>query len=127
MKKHRKVVHKYSCEICKTKYGSASEALACEKKPVEQVIAKIGDRVRIEIKHECGCSKKYFPMGKITAISGPQPPDFETEVKWLGGLSERLNSHVLTYDVSFACPRCRKKKETRCFAPELCATARKKA
>jgi len=121
MKTVRKVVTSYHCNICNTKYTTPKKAAQCDARGREAPVASIGDRVRINEKRGCAYdwNKKYVAEGVITKISGPLPPDYEYEVKWLGGSSQRLNSHVLEYLVTYTCPHCQQVREHPVYAPEF--------
>ena len=111
----------YACMVCRTKYSNKKEAAEREKKPLEPRTFKLGDRVsNIEPRMCAGPKEKpYIFKGTITKISGPEAPDYEYEIKWLGGKRERLNSHVFYYEVSYTCPNCNKKTKASYYAPEL--------
>ncbi len=120
MKKIVKATILWQCEICKTEYTKKSDAEKCEAKPIEKKKFKLGDLVRVKEKRTCFKSEKpYICEGVIVKIIGPEPPDFEYEVKWLGSQSERLNSHVFWYEIGYICPRCNKPKRVRYYAPEI--------
>ncbi len=119
----RRVVEKrvsYRCSRCDTKYTNKRSALRCDEMPVEATVFKIGSLVRNIEKRMCGRDQRQYTFsGVVSKIVGPQAPDEEYELKWLGGKPERLNSHVFLYQVKFRCPHCRKMQEARYFAPEL--------
>lgn len=121
MKKFVKKIILYQCSICKTKYSKASEAKKCETRILEEKKFKIGDLVEnIEPRICCGMDDRPYKFkGKIVKIIGPLPPDEEYEIKWLGGDSKRLNSHVWQYEVEYICPRCKEKKSHRYYTPEI--------
>lgn len=120
----KKVIEKivwYQCSVCKTKYRKLSDARECEAKTLEEKKFKIGDQVtNIEPRL---CSRKnmrlYKFKGEIIKLIGPLCPDFEYEVKWLGGDSKRLDSHIWQYEVKYICPLCGRQKTTVYFTPEL--------
>lgn len=88
--------------------------------PVETKVFGIGSRVKNVEKRQCTRERKpYTFSGVVTKIVGPEAPDYEYEVKWLGGKSERLGSHVFQYQVRFTCPHCKEIREHRYYAPEL--------
>jgi len=110
----------YRCSRCKTKYTNKAEALRCEKRTLETKVFKVGNPVKNIEPRFCRIKQKeYFFSGTVTRIVGPEPSDYEYEVKWLGGKKERLNAHVFMYQVEFHCPRCKKTKRARYYAPEL--------
>jgi len=119
----RRVVEKsvsYRCSRCRTKHTNKRDALRCERMPVEAKTFKIGSRVENVEKRTCARGQKQYTFsGVVTKIIGPEPPDFEYEVKWLGGRPERLSSHVFLYQVKFRCPHCKEVREERYYAPEL--------
>lgn len=110
----------YRCSGCKTKYANKKEALLCEKRILEKKVFNVGSRVKnIETRVCQKKQKRYFFSGIVTRIVGPELPDYEYEVKWLGGKEERLNAHVFVYQVKFRCPKCKETKCCRYYAPEL--------
>ncbi|KKU79688.1 MAG: hypothetical protein UY04_C0004G0017 [Parcubacteria group bacterium GW2011_GWA2_47_7] len=124
MKIRKKTTKTYHCGVCKTGYPTPQEAENCEKYPVEQRVANIGDYVRISEKRECLMADPkidpyYVAEGVITGFSPPLPFDMEYELKWLGGKRERLNSHVHLYYVRYTCPRCNEEREQSVFALEF--------
>jgi hypothetical protein len=120
MKIDWEVVTRYICDICNTKYATPKKAAQCDARGVETPVAKIGDSVHLKEQRQCAStSKKYFAEGIITKVSGLLPPDYEYEVKWLGGSPQRLNSHVLQYVVTYTCPHCNQTREHPVYAPEF--------
>lgn len=120
MKVKKRIVTTYICKTCKTPYSSKKACEACEKLPVEAAVAKVGDKVTILEERECLMSNKHYTAkGVISRVSGALPPDMEYELKWLGGKSDRLKTHVRSYGVAYKCPRCGEKREHFVFAPEF--------
>ena len=121
MKKIVKKITLYQCPICKTKYSNASDAKKCEARILEEKKFKIGDPVTNIEPRQCWNRDKrqYKFKGTIVQILGPLLPGEEYENKWLGGNSERLNSHVWQYEVEYICPRCQEKEMHRYYAPEI--------
>lgn len=119
----KKVVQKktlYVCSKCKTKHSSKRVAEQCERMSIEKKAFRIGDRVRNIEQRMCNAKDKtYIFSGKIIKIIGPEPSDYEYEMKWLGGKRERVNAHVFQYEVEFKCPHCGEKGEHLYYAPEL--------
>ncbi len=110
----------YQCKICKTKHSKQKACQECEEKKVEAKRFKIKDVVRvIELRTCMTKDKNYSVVGKVVKIIGPMPADSEYEQKWLGGKSERINSHVFRYRVEFRCPHCKEKRSDEYYAPEL--------
>lgn len=126
MKVRKKVVKTYHCDVCNTGYQSAKKARECDKRPVEVLVAGIGDSVRITEKRTCwkNSGKPYVAEGVITEITPPQPCDEEYELKWLGG--NRLGTHVRQYLVHYKCPRCDEMRHHPVFAPEFTVLVSKK-
>ena len=120
MKKIVKRVVTYKCDICRTEYGKAGDAKKCEKRSLEVKVFIKNDRVSNIEPRTCSIhDKNYIFRGKVVRIVGPMASDFECEVKWLGAVLERVNSHVFHYQVKFKCPHCKEVRENRYFAPEL--------
>jgi len=109
----------YQCRVCRTKYGDRRTAASCEAKPVEPARFKVGDRVTARERRTCQLGRAYVMTGKVIAVHGPQPPDEEYEIKWLGCRAERLGSHVRQYEVHYRCPRCGRIKTALYYGPEL--------
>ncbi len=113
----------YICPVCKVKYFNKKEAVLCEKRILEKKKFLVGDRVsNIEPRYCQTEDKDYVFSGKIVRILGPQPSDFDYEMRWLG--SKRLNYHVFEYEVVFRCPHCKDKIVAHYYAPELKPTDR---
>ena len=111
----------FQCEICKTKYRTAKQALECEARIKEKKVFKIGDVVRGYECHVCsheGADRNFLPEGKIVKILGPMVPDYEYEVKWLDGRPERINGHVYLYEVIYKC-LCGKPRGCQYRNPEI--------
>ena len=112
----RKIVKKvvlWACSVCNTRYKNKSDAKTCEKKPVEEKKFKIGEQVTNFLEpRTCGSRGEYRFKGKITKIFGPQPPDEEYWIKWLGGLP---SLHVFLYEVTYTCPKCGHKERCSIF------------
>lgn len=122
MKKITKTTTRYFCEVCNTKYRKESEAKACEARVIESSIFKIGDIVTNIEPRICSLSSPETPYsfeGKIIEIQGPQPADFDYEVRWLGGNTKRLNSHVFLCIVEYSCPVCKRTKSAAYYVPEI--------
>ena len=128
MRETVKVVRCYEsrCGVCKTKYSSTKkgralkEAKQCASRILEKKVFKLGDPVtNLEPRNCFGGGKSYYFRGRVIKIIGPEPSDYETEVKWLGGKQERVNGHVFQYEVEYICPRCEKTKTMLYYAPEL--------
>lgn len=124
----RKVICYYetSCSVCKTKYRSkdkskaVGKALQCQKRPLEKKIFKKGDAVtNIELRTCSITGRAYYFKGKIARILGPMLAYYEYEVKWLGGIPNRVNGHIFQYEVSFICPHCKEKRLEIYYAPLL--------
>ena len=124
----RKVTYYYEarCSVCKTKYKSKSEpkavekALQCKNRSLEEKIFKKGDLVtNVELRTCSITGGKYYFKGKVVRVLGPMLPDYEYEVKWLGGVSSRVNGHVFQYEVSFMCPHCKEARKEFYYAPLL--------
>ena len=124
----RRVVQKkifYVCSTCRTRYSNKKEALRCENRVRENKIFRVGDAVQNIEPRTCQIKQReYIFSGKIVMIVGPKPSDYEYEVKWLCGKSERINGHVFHYDVEFNCPHCGEKRQGWYYAPELRGTRR---
>ncbi len=125
----RRVVERsvsYRCSCCRTKHTNKRDAKRCERMPVEAKAFKVGSRVENIEKRICARGRKQYRFsGVVTKVVGPQAPDYEYEVKWLGGKPERLRSHVFQYQVKFRCPHCKEIREARYFAPELRTISRR--
>lgn len=109
----------YQCRICRTKYSSGRAAAACEAKGREPRVFRRGDHVRAREPRQCFDQSPYVMSGTVIKVIGPQAPDLEYEVKWLGGRRERLHNHVYRYEVWYKCPICGKSKTARYYGPEL--------
>lgn len=116
-----KVLISWECGVCKEKYPSARAASECEKRKLEKKYFYVGKRVRCLARRFCQTTGKgYYLVGKVTAIKGPKPSDFDYEVRCIGrGLKERLNAHVFSYIVDFTCPHCKEKQQHLYYTPEL--------
>ena len=115
----------FVCSKCRTKYSSKKEATRCEKRIREKKAFCVGDAIQNIEPRTCQIKQRdYIFFGKIVRITGPKPSDYEYEVKWLGGKSERINGHVFHYDVEFNCPHCGEKRQGWYYAPELRGTRR---
>lgn len=112
------VVH-YQCEVCGNKYNNADKAKECEQRVAEEKKFSVGQEVRALEPRGCFRIEKplYRVQGKVVDISDPLCPDFEYEVKWLGG--RRINWHVFQYTVEYACPHCQEVRSEIYYAPEL--------
>ena len=110
----------YVCSKCRTKYSNKKEASRCEKRIRENKSFRIGDRIQNIEPRTCSMKQKnYIFSGRVVRILGPKPSDYEYEVKWLGGKTERVNGHVFQYEVEFICPHCKEKRRELYYAPEL--------
>lgn len=118
MKKIVRIETTFPCSVCKTEYHKRRDAKECKKRKLEKIKFKIGDLVFAHEPRQCN-SKTYKVRGKVVKILGPQASDEEYEAKWLGELSERLNSHVFQYEVKYTCPICKEKKSMVYYAPEI--------
>lgn len=108
----------WQCGVCKTAYDSKKAAQECESREIEERIFKKGNLVRNIEPRECGKTHaEYQFRGRVIRVIGPQPPDYEYEVKWLGGRG--INLHVFQYEVKFRCPSCQKIKTAFYYTPEL--------
>ncbi|MEK7627061.1 MAG: hypothetical protein AAB397_00565 [Patescibacteria group bacterium] len=119
----RKIIERkvfYQCSQCKKKYTNKTKAFRCERRTLEEKIFKIGDRVQNIEPRTCMTTKKqYIFSGRVTKIVGPNPSDYEYEMKWLANKKERLNAHVFMCQIKFPCPHCKEIREERYYAPEL--------
>lgn len=110
----------YVCSKCRTKYSNKKDAARCEKRTREKETFRVGDAVQNIEPRTCQMRQKnYIFSGRIAKIFGPKPSDYEYEVKWLGGKTERVNGHVFQYEIEFNCPRCGEKRQELYYAPEL--------
>lgn len=125
-KRVRRIVStRWLCDVCGISCRSEKSAEKCEARPLEVQPFRIGDYAIWRESKMCDCSKRAFvPHGEIVDIIGPHRPDYEYEVKWLGGDRKRLASHVFEYELSYRCPRCGDRKRQRFYAPELKRTKR---
>ncbi|MEK7608328.1 MAG: hypothetical protein AAB495_02010 [Patescibacteria group bacterium] len=124
--KLKKIVQRivwYQCEVCKTRHPSKKEALRCEKKPVEEKIFSLGDTVQLNrfvychnLQHP---SQKFRAVGRIVRVRKPEPADEDYENRYLGGKRERKQSHVLSFEIKYKCPFCKKEKDALCLTPEM--------
>ncbi len=118
MKKIVKKTILWRCSVCGADYKNKSDAEKCESRPIEQKKFRIGDQVTNSMEPRI-CSSaggEYRFEGEISEIIGPQPPDEEYWIKWLGGLPK---THVFLYEVTYKCPKCGRKEDAAYFAPEL--------
>lgn len=114
-------VRSFQCEVCGTKYRTANQAKKCEARVQEEKVFGKMDVVRILECRICSHMGKDRPcrsFGRIEKVIGPMLPDYEYEVKWLGGKAERLNGHVYLYLVRYLC-KCRRVRADIFRAPEL--------
>lgn len=114
----RKIEVWYQCKICKTKYRSPEQALACEARPLESKVFSVGDFVAVKEKRPCTCGRQYTLHGQVVKKLGPQVPDDEYEVKWIQ-IPGRRGQHVFMYQVEGLCPHCKEKRSTHCYGPEI--------
>jgi len=122
LKKITVVKHEYQCRTCRTKYTSIRAAKECESRTREKKIYRVGDLVKNIEPRICYMPYKYQNYifeGRVIRILGPKPSDYEYEVKWLGGVPERIKGHVFEYEVDYRCPRCGMQKTALYYAPEL--------
>lgn len=124
MKQVSKTVTRFQCDTCKTEYHNRREAFDCEAKPCEKKMFSVGDKVSNKEKRTCIGGKHYIFRGHVIRVIGPEPPDEEYEIKWLGG--KRLDRHVYHFEVRYRCPVCKKTKTALYYAPELKLLARGK-
>lgn len=111
----------FQCEVCGTKYSTKKQALKCENRTKENKIFKKGDVVRGLEYYLCDHGKKeskFLPEGRVAVVIGPTLPEYEYEIKWLGGKAERINGHIYLYDVTFKC-LCGKVRSDLFRTPEL--------
>lgn len=110
----------HECSKCGTDYDRKSDAKNCERRTMEEKIFPIGARVKAKEPRICHLRDEiYYAKGRVAHIRGPEPSDYEYEVKWLGGDSKRLTMHVFQYQMNYSCPCCKKKKSALYYAPEL--------
>lgn len=118
-----KTVRSYQCETCKTRYSSKTKARECEKRVLEIRRSAVGDRVSNIEPRTCGTVGKgninYHFDGIIIKVVGPNPADYEYEVRWLGAQDDRVNGHIYQYEVRYVCPVCNKLRTALYYAPEL--------
>lgn len=108
----------WRCKKCGTNYKKKSDAKKCESMPIEEKKFKIGDRVTnsMELRICSNMGGEYRFKGSISKVLGPQRPDEEYWIKWLGGMPK---AHVFWYEVAYLCPQCGQEKDAGYFAPEL--------
>lgn len=109
----------WRCSVCKTKYDAKSDALACDRLPIEPLGFTVGTKVRAKELRTCAFGKNYTMRGRIVKIIGPEPPDEEYVNKWLTSMGHIPGRHTFLYEVKFTCPCCRKSKRARYYAVEL--------
>ncbi len=109
----------FQCRVCRTKHSSRRAAASCEAKGLEPRVFRKGDQVRAKEPRQCFDQSQYVMSGTVIRVLGPQAPDEEYELKWLGGRRERLRRHVYQYEVWYKCPICGRSKTARYYAPEL--------
>lgn len=119
MRTIRRVKIEYQCQVCKTKYPTKKEALACESRALEEKKFVVGDLVEAKEEREClKHNESYSVRGIVTKIIDPQAPDEEYEIKWLR-IPERRRQHVFQYEVTYHCPHCGEKCAPPYYAPEI--------
>ncbi len=114
-------IRSFQCEVCRAKYRTAKQALKCKARIKEKQVFKVGDFVKGYEPHVCshkGRDRNFLTEGMVIKILGPMCPDYEYEVKWLGGKTERLNGHVYLYEVEYLC-LCGKSRKYLYRAPEI--------
>lgn len=116
MEKIEKKAIFWKCSVCGTEHTKKSRVRACESMPVEEQKFQVGDKVTNLTPRICWDDKPYRFEGKICKVIGPEPPDEEYWIKWLGGLPGK---HVFSYEVTYTCPICGDEKGAMYYAPEL--------
>ena len=118
MKTRKKVLKTHHCEVCDTGYTNQKEARYCESHPVEAVVAKIGDSLKLHGQRSCSCGKDYFTTGEVIGLTKPQSIPFGNALK-LYGRPGPVNAHPIGYIVSYSCPKCKWEYQLVAYAHEF--------
>jgi Zn finger protein HypA/HybF involved in hydrogenase expression len=122
----RKIIIRYQCKKCKSKYRTKKEAEDCERMAVEKQVFKVGDKVTATMEQfKCAwCAKVFFPTGKITKAFVAKNKDYTEEYvnKWLRNtLAQELlgKVHLRRYVMKYKCPKCGDAKNNLFYTAEL--------